>query len=279
MDITADVKLLGVMGHPIGHSKSPVMHNAALRSQRLPYVYLAFDVKPEQLGEAVQGLRAIGARGWNVTIPHKVAIMPFLDEISEEADTLGAVNTVVCEDGRLLGRNTDAEGYLQALVEETGIHLEGQRVLIVGAGGAARAVTYALSRAGVSYIVIANRTLERAEQVASLASKWTESKAVGIDGIGKYIGDCTLVVNTTSVGMFPRTNASPFDPRLLPDGIVVSDLIYNPEKTLLLHEAEARNCTIQNGLGMFVYQGALAYEMWTGQVAPIDVMRKAVARE
>lgn len=274
--MTNHTRLLGVMGHPIAHSKSPHMHNMALSSQQLPYTYMAFDVHPKQLQQAVEGMRALGARGWNVTIPHKVSIMPLLDEISEEAQVIGAVNTVVCENGVLIGSNTDGAGYLQSLQEETGLDVREQRILLIGAGGAARGVAYALAKAGTEHIVIANRTREKAVQLQNSLSSLTEVIAIQLAEVGHWIRDRTLIINTTSVGMAPEIDVSPLPQELLPEGVVVSDLIYNPAKTKLLREAEQRGCVIHNGLGMFVHQGALAYEKWTGTKAPLDVMRQAV---
>lgn len=276
MGVTTHTRLLGVMGHPIAHSKSPHMHNMALDSQQLPYTYMAFDVHPERLQQAVEGMRALGARGWNVTIPHKVSIVPLLDEIAEEARVIGAVNTVVCEDGMLIGSNTDGAGYLQSLQEETGLDVRQQRILVIGAGGAARGVAYALAKAGAEHIVIANRTREKAEQLQDALSSLTEVTAIQLDDMRHWMRDRTLIINTTSVGMAPSTDVSPLSQELLPEGAVVSDLIYNPAKTKLLREAELRGCIIHNGLGMFVHQGALAYEKWTGRKAPLEVMRQAV---
>lgn len=276
MEVTAQTQLLGVMGHPIAHSKSPHMHNRALIVQQLPYIYLAFDVHPKQLPNAVDGMRALGARGWNVTIPHKVSIMPLLDEVSDDAREIGAVNTVVNDGGRLIGTNTDGTGYLRSLQEETGLDVSDQRVLVIGAGGAARGVAYALAKAGAANIVIANRTLEQAEQLSTLISHITHVKAIQLGEIGNWINDRTLIVNTTSVGMHPNVDASPLEATVLPEGVIVSDLIYNPPKTMLLKQAEKRGCVIHNGLGMFVHQGALAYEKWTGVKPPTGVMREVV---
>ena len=276
MEITAQTQFRGVMGHQIAKSKSPHRHNAALTRQQLPFMSLAFDVHPEQLSQAVNGMRALGARGWNVTIPHKVTIMPLLDEVNEDARKIGAVNTVVNEGGRLFGYNTDGAGYLKSLVEETGIRVSEQRVLILGAGGAARGVSYALAQAGAGDIVIANRTWEKAERLRSFLTRMADVKAIRLDEIGNWMNDRTLIVNTTSVGMHPNVQESPLEESMLPEGAVVSDLIYNPPKTTLLKRAENRGCVIHNGLGMFVHQGALAYEKWTGVEPPLDIMRQAV---
>lgn len=276
IEITAQTQLLGVIGHPIAQSKSPHMHNAALAEQQLPYKYFAFDVHPNQLPQAVRGMRAIGARGWNVTIPHKVSIMSLLDEVSDDAQQIGAVNTIVNEGGKLYGFNTDGAGYLQSLQEETGLNVREQRILLIGAGGAARGVSFTLAQAGADNIIIANRTEEKAAQLRELLSPLTDVKAIRLDEMRNWITDRTLIINTTAVGMHPNTEVSPLCEELLPQGVIVSDLIYNPAKTLLLRQAEQRGCVIHNGLGMFVHQGALAYEKWTGVKPPLDVMRRAV---
>lgn len=272
----AGTGVVGLIGHPVGHSKSPEMMNRAFRACGLNFVYLAFDVLPSELEAAVRGMRALGFRGWNVTIPHKVAILEYLDEVEETAREIGAVNTVVSRDGRLIGYNTDCEGYLRSLVEETGLELAGQRVLMIGAGGAARAVAYALAGAGVESITIANRTREKAERLAESLRRKTDARAVSLSELGRVAGDVTLLVQTTSVGMHPDSEAIPIDPSLLHDRMTVSDLIYRPRKTLLLKEAEARGARIHGGMGMLLHQAALAFEKWMGRPAPLDVMREAL---
>lgn len=269
-------QLLAVIGHPIAQSKSPLMHNRALSVQRLPYTYLAFDVHPEMLAQAVDGLRALGARGWNVTIPHKIAVLPLLDAVSDEARQIGAVNTVVNDGGKLYGYNTDGSGYLRSLQEETGLDVRGARVLILGAGGAARGVAYTLAVSGAAQLIIANRTLEKAERLADFLAPFTQTAAVPLSDAGKWMNGVALIVNTTSIGMYPHTESTPLPADIIPEGAVVSDLIYNPVKTTLLQEAERRGALIHSGLGMFVHQGALAYEKWTGVSPPVDVMRRAI---
>lgn len=272
----AGTGVVGLIGHPVGHSKSPEMINRAFRACGLPFVYLAFDVPPSELGTAVSGMRALGFRGWNVTIPHKVAVLEYLDEVEETAREIGAVNTVVSRDGRLIGYNTDSEGYLRSLVDETGLELAGQKVLILGAGGAARAVAHALAVAGVESITIANRTREKAERLAESLSRKVDARAVSLSELERVVGETTLLLQTTSVGMYPETEAIPIDPSLLHDRMTVSDLIYRPRKTLLLREAEARGARIHGGLGMLLHQAALAFEKWMGKPAPVDVMREAL---
>jgi shikimate dehydrogenase len=272
----AGTGVVGLIGHPVGHSKSPEMMNRAFRARGLPFVYLAFDVSPQELETAVRGMQALGFRGWNVTIPHKVAILEYLDEVEETAREIGAVNTVVSRNGRLIGYNTDSEGYLRSLVDETGLELAGQRVLILGAGGAARAVAHALAVAGVESITIANRTREKAERLAASLGRKVDARALSLAEVARVAGETTLLVQTTSVGMYPETEAIPIDPSLLHEGMTVSDLIYRPRKTLLLREAEARGARVHGGLGMLLHQAALAFEKWMGRAAPVDVMRDAL---
>src|SRR5690606_20398804 len=250
--------------------------NRAFRARGLPFVYLAFDVSPQELETAVRGMQALGFRGWNVTIPHKVAILEYLDEVEETAREMGAVSTVVSRNGRLIGYNTDSEGYLRSLVDETGLELAGQRVLILGAGGAARAVAHALAVAGVESITIANRTREKAERLAASLGRKVDARALSLAEVARVAGETTLLVQTTSVGMYPETEAIPIDPSLLHEGMTVSDLIYRPRKTLLLREAEARGARVHGGLGMLLHQAALAFEKWMGRAAPVDVMRDAL---
>ena len=273
--MNAGTGVVGLIGHPVGHSKSPEMMNRAFRACGLPFVYLAFDVSPSELGDAVRGMRALGFRGWNVTIPHKVAVLEHLDEVEETAREIGAVNTVVAQEGRLIGYNTDGEGYLRSLVDETGLELSEQRVLILGAGGAARAVAHALATTGVESITIANRTREKAERLAASLRK-ADARAVSLSELERVVGETTLLVQTTSVGMYPETEAIPIDPSFLHERMIVSDLIYRPRKTLLLREAEARGARIHGGLGMLLHQAALAFEHWMGKPAPVYVMREAL---
>ncbi len=283
------IRMVGLLGHPVGHSYSPRMHNAAFQALALPYAYQAFDVLPERLVEAVRGMQALGFRGFNVTIPHKVAVMPLLDEISEEAIGIGAVNTVVMDvDGKLYGTNTDGLGYLRSLQEDTGIPLCGATVMILGAGGAARAVGYTLLKEGVAVLRIANRCPERAEQLAAQlraafaargAVSFGEITSCSLNEAGQWLSETSLLINATSVGMHPHVGQSPLASdwlQRLPEEAVVSDLIYNPRKTRFLAAAEQCGLRIHNGLGMFLYQGAEAFRLWTGREAPLSVMREAI---
>jgi len=258
-------KLFGLLGHPVGHSMSPLMHNDAFVALGIDNYYQAFDVAPERLEKAVVGMKALGISGFNVTIPHKVAIMEFLDEIDGEAKTIGAVNTVVNENGRFVGYNTDGQGYLDALLEDISEEtLHQANVLIIGAGGAARAIVTVLSRFGTKRLVICNRTVEKAEVLAKECSQKTEISTMTIADAEAALEQFDVIVNTTSVGMSPNIDAKPISLEKLKEDALVSDLIYNPLETALLKEAKQRGGKTQNGVGMFVGQGALAFKKWTG---------------
>jgi len=271
--------MTGLFGHPVGHSLSPIMHNRAFDVCGLNYRYAAFDVLPEQIGQAVAAIRALGFRGVNVTIPHKVAVMPYLDEIDEEARIIGAVNTIVNENGRLIGYNTDGRGYVRSLIEETGIDLAAQKVLMLGAGGAARGVAVALLLQGVPDLIIANRSEDKAQSlVQDLQEAIPGKKVTGIslNEVPEAIKDRTLLVQTTSIGMYPHVSESPLDKKYLHKNLLISDLIYNPLKTRILKDGEEIGCPTHSGVGMFIYQGALSFEYWTHQKAPVNEMRKVV---
>jgi shikimate dehydrogenase len=270
--------LYGVFGDPVRHSRSPLMMNRAFQEMGINAAYAAFHVKPDRLGNAIAGIRALGFRGVNVTIPHKVEVMQHLDAIDEGARIIGAVNTIVNENGMLTGYNTDGIGYVRSLREETGIELEGMRVLLLGAGGAARGVAYALAKAGVKRIEIANRTLDRAIELASGIGEFTDTEGIGLDDLAERLGSVDLIVNTTSAGMHPNVEELPMNAEMIEPEHVVSDLIYNPRITRFLKEAETRGAKIHGGLGMFIYQGAYALEYWTGNAAPIAAMRQIVEK-
>ena len=273
--------LLGVMGDPIAQSKSPAMHVAAMKALGISGTYIPLHVHAEQLTDAVRGLKAMGFTGANVTVPHKVNVIPLLDELDADARAIGAVNTIVHRDGRLVGYNTDGAGYIRSLKEEVASDLTGANVLVLGSGGAARGIIYALLKERPRQIVIANRTREHANR---LVDEWQHLGhlipcGVSIDELGRFAADADIIINTTSVGMYPRTQDSPLPASLIPEGIVVSDLIYNPLHTKLLLEAATKGCRIHGGLGMFVYQGAIAFEHWTGLEAPVSIMREAILAE
>ncbi|GIO40450.1 shikimate dehydrogenase [Paenibacillus apis] len=271
--------LLGVMGDPVIQSKSPVMHQAALHAAGLPGNYVPLHVKADQLERAIQGIRALGFHGVNVTVPHKIRVMDYLDEIDPAAAAIGAVNTIVHEDGRLIGYNTDGIGYLRSLKEETGAKLNGANIVVLGAGGASRAIIYALLQEKPKCLTIANRTEATAQGLVSEWGHLGSLSACAYHNVRSALETADIIINTTTVGMYPHIEDIPVQPDWLPSGIIVSDLIYNPLETVLLTEAKRKNCRIHNGLGMFIYQGAYAFELWTKASAPVAEMRAAVAGE
>ncbi|MDF2722973.1 MAG: shikimate dehydrogenase [Paenibacillus sp.] len=266
----------GVFGDPIKHSKSPVMHNRAFRELGLNAAYAAFHILPGQLKDAVAGIRAMQFRGVNVTIPHKLEVMEYLDAIDEAAQAIGAVNTIVNDGGTLTGYNTDGIGYVRSLKEEAGFNVAGKKVLMLGAGGASRGVTYALAKEGAAAIYIANRTVEKANELADSIRPFAPAYGMEYDGIADIRHEVELIVHNTSVGMHPNVDEVIIDTSWFHEGLTVSDLIYNPLVTRLLQEAEAKGAKTHGGLGMFIYQGAYAFEYWTGRTAPVAAMREAV---
>lgn len=278
MKVLGSTKVLGVFGHPISHSLSPIIHNAAIEALNVDYIYVPFHVLPGRLSDAVQGIRSLQIVGVNVTIPHKERVIEYLDEVDEVARAIGSVNTIVNEDDRLKGFSTDGPGFLRSVEAEWG-KVDGCRVLILGAGGSARAVAFALAEIGCE-IVIANRTYSRAQELAeSLESTGKNVIAIPLEreAVAEAISSADLLVNTTSVGMHPDSDAIPIPPDLIHSGLLVYDLIYNPPRTRLIQEAVARGAKAINGLKMLVYQGALSFEMWTGIKPPVDVMEHAAA--
>jgi shikimate dehydrogenase len=283
--IDAQTVLVGVMGWPIGHSLSPAMHNAAFDALGLNWRYVAFPVRPGQVGQAIAGLEALGFRGTNVTVPHKEAVIPYLHEIPERVRQFGAVNTVIIdrdEGGRcaLRGENTDVQGFVHAL-REGGFEPEGRRVLIVGAGGGARGVVYGLCGAKAAEVVVLNRTPERAANLVNDLATGSGDTHLRADALtAGTLEQCAdradLLVNTTTLGMWPRVDLSIWpEHRPLPPHLTVCDLVYRPLETKLLRQARSAEALAIDGLGMLIAQGALSFEMWTGQWPPISVMRAA----
>ncbi|UCD73346.1 MAG: shikimate dehydrogenase, partial [Candidatus Bathyarchaeota archaeon] len=268
----------GVIGDPIEHSLSPPMQNAAFRELELDYAYLAFRVPKELLKSAILGMAGLGIVGLNVTIPHKLEVMKYLDHIDEDALLIGAVNTVVNRDGELIGYNTDGIGAVEAL-ERSGIQVKGKRIAILGAGGGSRAVAFKLAESARS-ITILNRTKSRAVALAKTLGKKrnVEVKAdrLNDDTLATTLSEIDLLVNATSIGMWPNTGVSPIKKSLLPRGLTVFDIVYNPVQTQLLCDASEKDCRVVEGVDMLVYQGAAAFELWTGTRAPIEAMRRAV---
>ena len=260
------------------------MHNAAFQDMGLDWCYIPLPVandKPETVGAAVRGLPALGFAGANVTVPHKQAVMPHLDWLTPAAQAIGAVNTIRIEaDGKLSGDNTDARGFIADL-RDHGVALDGQRVVVLGAGGSARAVVFGLAEAGCASVAILNRTEQKAHDLAmDIRAFFPFCRLSGHDPqyLALMASEAHLIVNCTSLGMTPHIDTTPWDEAVaFRSTQVVYDLVYNPPQTRLLQKATADGATGINGLGMLIWQGAIAFERWTGQMPPVDVMRSAVA--
>ncbi len=270
-----------LLGYPVGHSMSAVMHNAAFQELGLDYRYELKSVPPDELGALVASeLRDLKFAGGSVTIPHKLAVMEHLDGVDPSALRIGAVNTIVNENGRLKGFNTDGIGALRGITEAYGEVMDAN-VVMVGAGGAARAVSYHLSTQ-VRKLTIANRTMERAEELATSLSANPECRAtvrsipLERDALRAAIEEAEILVNGTPLGMHPKTDATPVQKEMLHPGLLVFDLVYNPIKTRLLREAEEAGAAILPGVNMLVYQGVAAFKMWTGVDPPVETMKAAV---
>lgn len=281
MQITGETKLLGVIGEPIAHSLSPVMHNAALKHLGLNYIYYPFPVKPEALSRAIEWFRVIDLQGFNITIPHKQAIIPLLSEISPTAQLVGAVNTVYKTPQGWAGTNTDVQGFIAPLQDLR--DWRGTEVLVLGYGGAARAVVVGCQQLGCKQIHVVGRNPEKLQD---FHQSWTAFPGLVSIHPWHQLADlfphADLVVNTTPIGTTPDINISPVELSVmgkLKMGAIAYDLIYNPAKTLFLQQAEQKGAMIFNGLEMLVQQGAAALEIWLGCPAPIEVMRKSLTNE
>jgi shikimate dehydrogenase len=283
LNISGKTKISCLIGDPVAHTMSPVMHNAAFAKLDLDYAYLPFRVKPEDLSRAVSGLRALNVVGFNVTIPHKVAVMPLLDELDPLAEKIGAVNTVVNANGVLEGYNTDASGFLQALVKR-GIQPSDKNIVLLGAGGAARAIAYILIQRNARLTILNRRQeLDWAEAIAANIKK-DIGKDIAVfellpDHLEKALANADILVNATSVGMSPESEISLVPARLIRSGLVAVDIVYNPVRTKLLRDAAAAGAVTIEGLDMLVWQGALAFEKWTGRKAPFDLMKEVALGE
>ena len=270
--ITGATRVVGVIGDPVRHSLSPAIHNAAFAALGLDWVYVAFPVPTGQGGDAVAAARTLGLAGLNVTMPHKAAVAAACDDLTDDARALRAVNTVVIGgEGRALGASTDGEGFLAALAEDGIAMGDGSRVLIVGAGGAAKAVVLALARAGAE-VTVAARRADAAADAAALAPGVGTCPLGSPSALAAAIAKADLVVNATPAGMDGAT--VPFAPGLLRPGQTVTDLIYHPAETPLLAAARDLGARTQNGLGMLIHQAAAAFTLWTGEPAPLEAMRQ-----
>jgi shikimate dehydrogenase len=281
--MTANYKaeLVGVLGYPVAENPTGVMQEAAFAAAGLNWRYLTIEVLPEDLAAAMAGLRAFNMRGINLTIPHKVAVLPLLDEISPDAAMIGAVNTVRREGDRLIGENTDGKGFLRGVREEARGDPKGKRIVILGAGGAARAIAVELALAGAAEMTVYNRSVERGQTMVHDLVSATSANAHFNPWTGTYhvTQDVDILINATSIGLFPDVDAMP-DVSLVaarPD-LLVCDVVPNPPETRLIQSARAQGLQVLTGLAMLVYQGAIGFEMWTGHTAPEVVMKDALRR-
>ncbi len=277
-EINGETRLVGIIGWPVAHTMSPIMQNAAFRALEMNWRYVPLPVRPADIGAALAGIRALGFRGVNLTVPHKEAAIPFLDALGDAASAIGAVNTVVVrEDGTLFGENTDALGFKEDL-QANGVKVSGRQALVLGAGGAARAVVYVLLSLGAE-VCILNRSPERARRLAEEMTAKVSGKvcAGGLGEIAERAPWAELVVQTTQVGMWPATDASvwPDDVPFRPNQVLY-DVIYKPEETKIMKQARAGGARAFNGLGMLLRQGMAAFRLWTGRTPPLAVMETAV---
>ena len=271
MNITGKTKITGLFGYPVEHTLSPAMHNAAFSHLGMDYCYLPFLVHPDSLGKAVDSVRALNLAGVNVTVPHKEKVIPLLDEVSEEASFIGAVNTIVPREGVLTGYNTDGRGFMRSL-GENGIAVSGRKVLVVGAGGASRAIGYYLSETAQHLAIYDVDTAKLSRLVSDLSQI---RKNVAAIGVLKGLGEFDVIVNATPLGL-KKGDPSPVDTSALSSGQTVCDLIY--KMTPLLESAAAKGCRTMDGLGMLLWQGILAFELWTSVFPPVEIMREALSR-
>lgn len=273
--INSKTRYIGLLGHPLGHTFSPSMQNAALQNKGINMLYLPLDIVPYSFEKVVKIMPYMGFNGYNVTIPYKVDIIKHLNEIDKLAKRIGAVNTVTINDGVLKGYNTDGKAFLRSL-EEAGSSVDGKSFFVLGSGGVSRAICTTLAFNKVRKIVICNRTYEKAVFLSEDINKIIPNLSIAIpmvyEKMKKAIEECDVLVNTTNIGTFPKTEETPIDKKLLKKNLIVYDVIYNPRKTRLLLEAEKQGCNVISGLGMLVYQGAEAFELWTGIEPPVEIM-------
>lgn len=276
------LELTGVFGDPVDENPTVVMIEAAFKALDLPWRYLNLKVPPASLAAAVGGLRALGFRGINLTIPHKCEVLRYLDEVTPDARIMGAVNTVYVADDRLVGTNTDGKGFLRALRDDAQVDPAGKSFVILGAGGAARAISVELALAGAGEVVIVNRSAARGRELVDLLARNSNARARFLpwDDNLALPAATDVLVNATSIGLYPQVNElPPLDYATIRPGMVVCDVIPNPPQTRFLAAARACGAVTLDGLGMLVYQGAIAFKLWTGHDAPVEVMKQALAAE
>lgn len=280
--ITGTTVLTGLLGSPVAHSISPLMHNASFEALGLDYAYLCFDVGTDRLKEAVEGLRAMGARGWNLTMPDKNLMCQLADKLSPASEISGAVNTIVNDDGVLTGYTTDGIGYMRA-AEEAGFPLPGKVMTLLGGGGAATAILVQAALDGMKEIRVFNRkspTFDRLSAIAGQLNRRTDCVVTvhpleDTEDLRASIADSDILTNATNIGMAPHTDACPIpDASFLRPELIVSDIIYNPRQTKLLQMASETGCPFFNGLYMLLYQGAASFELWTGREMPVELIKE-----
>lgn len=276
-------KIVGLIGYPLGHSISPAMHNAAFQKLGLDFEYELFEVDPEGLSDAVNGMRALHIAGFNVTVPHKENIVTLLDEVTKLPHLIGAVNTVLNQEGKLVGYNTDGPGFIESLKEDAGFSPQNKNIVVLGAGGAGRAISIMLAEANAKSVTIADVLEDKAKELANYAGSLFDTKFQAVEAnsseLGKAISSADLLVNSTPIGMHPKADKSPLSENIvLHPKLLVYDLVYNPSETKLLKAAKAAGCKTCGGLGMLVRQGALAFSIWTGEEAPLDIMLDAARK-
>lgn len=278
-EINGKTKIVGIIGHPVTHTLSPAIQNAAFSFLKLNYVYVPFDIKPEKLKDAIFSLKTLNIVGFNVTIPHKEDIIPFLDELDETATKIGAVNTVINKNGKFTGYNTDCEGFTETLQKDANFNVENKNAVVIGAGGVARAIVYALLKNKIKKLTIANRTLENARKIADNFKKYFNIgiEILPLDDLSKLsieIRNADIVINATAVGMEGVNGLLTLE-NFLHEDLFVFDAIYS-KSTPLLTATKIKKIPSMNGLGMLVRQGAKAFKLWTGIDAPIDIMFKSL---
>ncbi len=281
MKVDGKTEIYAIIGNPIEHSLSPIIHNVAFKELNLNAVYVAFKVTQENLVGAVNGLKSLGVKGFNVTIPHKVSIIPLLDEVEPLTLQIGAVNTVKNKDGKLVGYNTDGLGALEAL-REKGVNPDNKKIVIVGAGGAARAIGFTLAKYAKK-LVILNRTEEKAVELSKVISENSNLPVEGLKlthlTLEEKLKDADIVINATSVGMHPKVEETPIPKNFITSKMTVFDVVYNPLKTRLLREAEEMGAKTVDGLGMLIHQAVKAFEIWTGLKPSPKTMLQAALKE
>ncbi len=277
----APISIAAIIGNPLGHSLSPVIHNAAFSAVSMPWVYVPIEIEESQVVPLVKAFRESNVRGMNVTMPFKSVVIDALDEVDKLAALCGAVNTIEFRDGKAIGHNTDCTGFLRSVREESELETEGAKAVLLGAGGVARAVAAALATHGASEITVIGRSPEKTEKfVAGLQGalpsvKW-RSATTGDPSVQNIAGNADTIINCTPVGMFPNQGESPLPAEyILPEHVVI-DLIYRPAETKLIIEAQKAGASVVTGVGTFLHQATEAFELWTAQDAPVSVMREVL---